>query len=282
MMAEQESMTPMLAGGLQGADVADSATGSLMIREASTTVLDFLSEDWDDNVTEKVIRRMYGWNMQYNPNPNIKGNYTIDVRTSTEYKNKQMHIRDMERLRMEAQSNPAIAQVVNMDELVKASLAMMHLPSAAILKTPEEIAAAAQAAAEQPNPDMLKMQVEMEKVNVDKQRLALEAQKLQFEQTLQQQREIMDYQERQQANQARVLEAQATVLKVQTEKEIKFLELAQRMEEGKERNKIMAQIAILNDSTKRFQAQAQSEAKARDQLLTIEEMKIKNREGTGI
>jgi hypothetical protein len=282
MMAEQESMTPMIAGGMQGAEAVDSATGQLMMREASTTVLDFLSEDWDDNVTEKIIRRMYGWNMQYNPNPNIKGNYTIDVRTSTEYKNKQMHIRDMERLRMEAQSNPAIAQVVNMDELVKASLAMMHLPSAAILKTPEEIAAAAQAAAEQPNPDMMKMQIEMEKINVDKQRLALEAQQLQFEQTLQQQREIMDYQERQQANQARMLEAQATVIRTQHEKEIQFLQLAQKMEDSKERNKLMAQIAILNDSTKRFEAQAHAEAKARDQLLTIEEMKIKNREGTGI
>jgi hypothetical protein len=282
MMAEQESMTPMIAGGLQGSDTAESATGQLMMREASTTVLDFLSEDWDDNVTEKVIRRMYGWNMQYNPNPAIKGNYVIDVRTSTEYKNKQMHIRDMERLSMEAQSNPQMAMVVNMDELTRARLSMMHLPTSSIVRTPEEIAAAQQAAQEQPNPDAMKMQVEMEKIGIEKAKLQLEQQKLTFEQTLQQQREVMDYQERQQANQARMLEAQATVLRVQTEKEIQFLQLAQRMETEEKRNQIMAQIAIMNDDTKRFTAQAQAEAKARDQLLTIEEMKIKNREGTGI
>lgn len=282
VMAEQESMTPMLAGGLQGADVADSATGQLMLREASTTVLDFLSEDWDDNVTEKIIRRMYGWNMQYNPNPAIKGNYTIDVRTSTEYKNKQMHIRDMERLSMEAQQNPQMAMVINMEELTSARLAMMHLPTGSIIRSPEEIAAAKQQAAQQPNPDSMKMQVEMEKINVEKAKLALEEKKLQFEQTLQQQREVMDYQERQQANQARMLEAQATVIRTQNEKEIQFLQLAQRMETEAERNRIMAQIAVMNDGTKRFQAQATAEARARDQLLTIEEMKIKTREGTGI
>lgn len=281
-MAEQESMTPMIAGGLQGADIADSATGQLMMREASTTVLDFLSEDWDDNVTEKVIRRMYGWNMQYNPNPAIKGNYTIDVRTSTEYKNKQMFIRDMERLSMEAQQNPQLAMVINMEELTKARLAMMHLPTTAIVRTPEEVAAAQQAASQQPNPEAMKMQVEMEKINVDKGKLALEEKKLGFEQTLQQQREIMDHQERMEANQARMIEAQATVIRTQNEKEIQFLQLAQRMETDAERNRIMAQIAVMNDGTKRFQAQAAAEAKARDQLLTIEEMKIKNREGTGI
>jgi hypothetical protein len=188
----------------------------------------------------------------------------------------------MERLSMEAQSNPGLAMVINMEELTAARLAMMHLPSAAILRSPEEVAAAKEAAAQQPSPESMKMQVEMEKINVDKQKLQLEAQRLQFEQTLQQQREMMDYQERQQANQARMLEAQATVIRTQNEKEIQFLQLAQKMETDAERNKIMAQIAIMNDSTKRFTAQAQAEAKARDQLLTIEEMRIKNREGTGI
>jgi hypothetical protein len=281
-MAEQESLTPMLAGGLQGADTADSATGQLVLREASTTILDFLSEDWDDNVTEKVVRRMYGWNMQYNPDPSIKGNYAIDVRTSTEYKNKQMHVRDMERLRMEAQSNPHVAAVINMPELVKASLSMMHLPTSSIVKTEEEIAAAEQAAAQQPNPDMLEYQLEVEKVNLQKAELALREKQLNFEQTLQQQREMMDYQERQQANQARMLEAQATVIRAQTEKETQYLQLAQKMESEQARNQILAQIAVLNDATKRFQVQAQAEAKARDDLLTIQEMKIKTSQGTGI
>ena len=281
-MAEEESMTPMLAGGLQGADTQESATGQLMMREASTTVLDFLSEDWDDNVTEKVVRRMYGWNMQYNEKPEIKGNYSVDVRTATEYKNKQMHIRDMERLRMETAQNPELAMMINLDELTRASLAMMLLPHSGIVKSREEVQAAKEAAANQPNPEMMKLELEKQKIDVQNRELDLKEANLQFELQQQQQREIWEHEERMTANQARLVEAQAAVLKVQTEKEIKFLELASRMEDSKEKNAITSQIAVLNNSTKEFQIQAQADAKARQDVLTVEEMKLKQQLGTGI
>ena len=67
------------------------------MKHSSTTLLDFLAEEWDDQVTEKIIRRYHAWNMQYNPKPEIKGDYVIDVKSATEYKNKQMYIRDLER-----------------------------------------------------------------------------------------------------------------------------------------------------------------------------------------
>ena len=252
------------------------------MREASTTVLDFLSEDWDDNVTEKVVRRMYGWNMQYNEKPEIKGNYSVDVRTATEYKNKQMHIRDMERLRMETAQNPELAMMINLDELTRASLAMMLLPHSGIVKSREEVQAAKEAAANQPNPEMMKLELEKQKIDVQNRELDLKEANLQFELQQQQQREIWEHEERMTANQARLVEAQAAVLKVQTEKEIKFLELASRMEDSKEKNAITSQIAVLNNSTKEFQIQAQADAKARQDVLTVEEMKLKQQLGTGI
>lgn len=281
-MAEEESMTPMIAGGLQGADTQESATGRLMLRETSTTVLDFLSEDWDDNVTEKVIRRVYGWNMQYNPNPNIKGNYTIDVRTATEYKNKQMHVRDLERLRMETAQNPELAMMINLDELARASLSMMHLPYSGIVKSPEEVAAAKEAAAQQPNPQMMELQIKADDIKMKGRELDLKEAQLQFELTQQQQRELWDHEERMSANQARLVESQAAVLKVQTEKEIKLLEMAMRMEESEKKTSILAQIAVVSEANKRFAVQSDADAKARDQILTAEELRLKKQLGTGI
>lgn len=281
-MAEEESMTPMLAGGLQGADTQESATGQLLLRESSTTVLDFLSEDWDDNVTEKVIRRMYGWNMQYNNDPAIKGNYSVDVRTATEYKNKQMYIRDLERLQMETAQNPALAMLINQEELARARLATMHIPYSSIVHSDETIAQMREQQAQQPDPAMMEMELKRAELAMKERELALKEANLQFELTQQQQREVWEHEERMSANQARMVEAQAAILKVQTEKEIKFLEMAQRMENEQERNKITSQIAVLNDSTKRFQAQADADARARDQILTLEEMKLKNQYGTGI
>lgn len=281
-MAEEESMTPMIAGGLQGADTQESATGQLIMREASTTILDFLSEDWDDNVTEKIIRRMYGWNMQYNPNPAIKGNYSVDVRTATEYKNKQMYIRDLERLSMESKQDPEFGMMINRPALYRARLAAMHIPSLAIVKSDEEIAQAQQAAAQQPSPEQMEMELEQQKLQVQNRELDLKEAQLQFELQQQQQRELWEHEERMSANRAREMEAQATVMRVQGEKEIQFLQLAQQMETTKEKNAIMAQIAVLNDDTKRFIAEANAQSKARDQILTVEEMKMKRDLGTGI
>ena len=281
-MAEEESMTPMIAAGLQGSDATESATGQLIMREASTTILDFLSEDWDDNVTEKVIRRMYGWNMQYNPDPSIKGNFSVDVRTSSEYKNKQMYIRDMERLSMELKQDPESAMFINREELFRARLAMMQIPYSSIVRSDEEIAQIKEQMAQQPDPAAMEMQIEQQKLQIENRKLDLQEAQLQFELKQQQMREMMEHEERMAANRAREMEAAAAVARTQNEKDAQYLQLAQKMESDAERNKIMAAIAVRNDDTKRFQIQADANAKARKDILTIEEMKIKNREGTGI
>lgn len=279
---EEESMTPMLAGGLQGAEAVDSASGALMLKEASTTVLDFLSEDWDDQVTEKVIRRMYGWNMQYNDKPEIKGNYSVDVRTMTEYKSAQMNLRDLERLSMEAASNPQLAMMLNMDELYRARLAAMRVPYSGIVKTPEQIAEAQQAAANQPDPAMMEIELKSRELDIEEAKIALEQQRMQFEIQQQQQREQWDHEEKMSANYARTVEAEARVISTQNEKEIQYLQLAAKMESEAERNRITSQIAIENNATKRFDAQMRASSKARDQLLTLEELKAKERTGSGI
>jgi hypothetical protein len=281
-MAEEESMTPMIAGGLQGADSQESATGQLIMREASTTVLDFLSEDWDDNVTEKVIRRMYGWNMQYNPDPSIKGNFTVDVRTAAEFKNKQIYVRDLERLSVEVAQNPQMAIYINQGELYRARLQAMTFPYSSIVNSEEQIAAAQEAAANQPNPDEMKAQVDMERIKVENRKIDLAEAQLQFELKQQQQREIWEHEERMSANRARELEAMAMVTRTQNEKEIQYLQIAQKSESETTRNQIMAQIAILNDQTKKTMALAEQQAKARDQILTAAEMKLARQTGEGI
>lgn len=280
--AEEESMTPMIAGGLQGADAVDSASGALMMREASTTILDFLSEDWDDNVTEKVIRRFYGWNMQYNQKPEIKGNYSVDVRTITEYKASQMYLRDMERLSMEVSQNPNAAMLINMDELYRARFAAMRIPYAGIVKSPEEIEQARQQAAQQPDPAMAELELKKQELAIKEAELQLKKMELEQNAMMQHQRELWDHEQKMSANYARTVESEAMVLRSQNEKETQWLQLAARMEDAAERNRITREIAIMNSETKRFSEQMKASLKAREQLLTIEELKQKQRTGSGI
>lgn len=281
--AEEESATAEF-GGSQSPQNQDSATGQLIMQHASTTLLDFFAEEWDDQVTEKVIRRMYAWNMQYNPRQDIKGNYIIDVRSSSEYKNKQMYVRDMERLSMEAAQNPNMAKVVNMDELTRARLTLMKIPNNKIVRTPEEVAAIEEqeAANQPPDPEMVKFQIEMEKIEIKKQELALRAQEMQFKMQQEQQRAIMEHEQGMGANEARLFESQAQVLKARSEVEVEMLKLAQRDEQFKQKVMADAEAKDMEIRSKVFLKSMEEARKGQENTLFAKELEIKKTFGSGI
>lgn len=280
--AEEESATSAIAAGLPSPQLGDTATGDLMMHQSSTTLLDFLAEEWDDQVTEKVIRRFYSWNMQYNPKQEIKGNYSIDVKSSSEYKNKQMYVRDLERLSMEVAQNPELAISVNVDELTRARLAVMHLPSNRIVKTPEEVAQAREAAANQPNPEQVELQLKIKEAERADREQALAEANLKFQLNQQQQRELWEHEERMSANFARVQEAQAQVLKARSEVQVKMLELAKQDEQFKMKLAADSEMKVLGENSKIFLAGLQNQTKVNDQYLTERELDIKEKQGTGI
>lgn len=284
MFAEEESMTPAIAGGMESPQATESATGALIMRSASTTLLDFKAEEWDDSVTEKIIRRMYGWNMQYSKDDYIKGNYGIDVRSSTEYKNKQLHLRDLEKLSLEATQNPELGILLNMEEISRARLAMMKLPSGKIVRTTEEVAVAREEAAKNqpPDPNVLKAQTDQMKLELEAARLRLEEQKLQFDAQQNQQREAWEHEEKMSANFARLREAEAMVLRTQNEKEIQILQLASRSENEAQKNAIMSQIATQNNETKTFLKAMEETRKQQEALLVEKELDLANKTGKGI
>lgn len=279
-LAEEESAT--LASPTQSPDNSESATGQLIMKHAANTNLDFAAEEWDDQVTEKIIRRMYAWNMQYNPKSEIKGDFQIDVRSSSEYKNKQMYIRDLERLQMETAQNPQMAMVVDTKELTKARLALMHLPDNRIIKTDEEIAAAEQQAAQQPNPQMLELQLKQAELEVKKQELNLRAQQLAFELHQQQQREQWEHEEKMGSNQARMVEAQASVLKARSEAEVEMIKLASKDKQHVQKLLNDREIEQLKLSSAAFLKSMEQTNKATENALYASELKLKKETGSGI
>lgn len=282
--ADEESATPQTAAGLNSPQTMDSATGQMLMQHASTTLLDFQSEEWDDRVTEKVIRRMYAWNMQYSPDPNIKGDYVIDVKSSSEYKNKQMYIRDLERLSMETAQNPALQFIVNQTALQRARLQLMNIPDNKIIYSDEESAQLEQQAqqSQQPDPKMLELELKKAELDLKAKEYELRQRQLEFELQQAQQRELWDYEEKMGSNQARYAEAQARVLEAQTNHQIELLKLAQKgeLEAAKIANsKEATQLAM---DTQVFVAGMQQQTKQKDQDNTRMELDLKAQLGTGI
>lgn len=274
--SEEESQIPLITAGLQSPQPADTATGQLVIAQASTTLLDFMSEDWDDNVTEPAIVSMYGWNMQHNPDPTIKGSYSVDVRTSTQYKNKQLHIRDLEKLSVEAAQNPEMMKWINMGELQRVRLENMTIPSRTIMKSAEQIKADEEAKANQPPPP------EVLELELKARRLQLEEAQLAFEAKQQQQREAWEHEEKMTANQARLVESQARVAVSQNEKETEILKLAQKSEETAAKMMSNEKIARENLQTQAFLKSIEETRKQQELALYDKELDIKVDTGSGV
>ena len=275
--AEEESGIPLITAGLTSPEVTDTATGQLMVRTASTTLLDFMSEDWDDNITAPIIEQWYAWNMQYNNDPKIKGAFSIDVRTSTEYKNKQLHLRDLEKLSVEAAQNPELAANLNIGALTRMRIEMMNLPSKAVIKPIEQVEAekAEAEANAMPDPDLMKLQLEARRLGVEEAKLQLESQQMQ-------QREIWEHEERMAANQARLVESEARVAVSQNEKEIAILELAQRDKENTQDTLAKLQISRENNHTKVFMGSIEEARKQQEADSYQAEIDLAKTKGQGI
>lgn len=271
--SEEESCIPLISAGLTSPQQSDSATGQLIYQQASTTLLDFLGEDWSDYVTGPLVEGYYAWNMQYNPDPAIKGTYTVDVRSGIEYKNKQLYLRDIERLSMEVNQNPALGTIVNVEEMLRARVEMMNLPSKHIIKSPEEAEAAKQEMAQQPNPAMLKLQIEQQTVEQRNRELSLKEAHMAFEMGQQQQREAWDHEEKMTANFARTIEAEARVLTAQTEKETELLKLMQRDKEFAAKMSQEQNMHIQTQQTLAFFRMMEENRKQQETLLKGEEIK---------
>jgi len=284
--AEEESGIPMLvSSGLGSAQVGtDSATGLGLLQQASTVLSDLANEVWDDLMTEKHISRMVAWNIQYNQDASIKGNFKVDVRSSSDFRNKQLYIRDMEKLSLEASQNPNLGENIDMNELARARLSMMRLPSTSIVLSPEQVEQKRQQAAanQPPNPELLKYNLEVEAKAIERARLELDAEKLAFEKTLAQRREEMEHEERRGATFARIAEAEAQVIRSQNEKDVALMQLALKDEHFKTKVAADLEAVRMRNETSAFLKGLEDTRRQRDQLLYNREMDIKERHGSGI
>lgn len=275
--AEEESGIPLITAGLGSPQLGDTATGGMIVQQASTTILDFMSEDWDDNITAPYIQALYAWNMQYNDKPEIKGAFSVDVRTSTEYKNKQLHIRDLEKLSVEAAQNEELAKRLDHGALARLRLTMMTLPSKEIVK-PEDVVRAEdeqRAANQMPDPALMELQLKAREIELKEAQLELEATKVQ-------QREAWEHEERMAANEARLNEAAARVAVSQNEKEIALLQLAAKRDETAMRLMSNENIQKQNNETKAFIAGMQESRKNNENQLYETELELKARTGSGV
>lgn len=182
----EESMVPLIAGGLEDPQVGDTgATGIALRLQSSTTVLSSKARSWDDNVTKPVVGWFYEWNMQYSKRDDSKGDFDVDVQTSTAYLNKIIGQRDIERLMAMTTQDQELAMLVDRSELARSMLVGMNLPFDSIVRTNDMVdqlkAKQAEDAKNNPDPAMLKAQADITNAQAHMQSVQNDAGQLEFD-----------------------------------------------------------------------------------------------------
>ena len=227
-LADAETGVPTIMQGEKGA-APDTVGGMQMLMNSANVVLRRLVKQFDDMATKPHIRRYYDYNMMYNEDEEIKGDFTIDARGSS-----ALVVRDIQNQSflnlLAAGANPIYGMYLDTQKLFEKALQAQHIDPAEVFKPEEEIEqikeAQKQAASQGPPPDpamavaQLRAEAEMQQVQA---------------------RSESDLQELQVRQNIAAQEADMQIMQLQMTREIEMLKLSNTQNISLE--KIKAQLA---------------------------------------
>jgi hypothetical protein len=136
-LADQETGVPTIMQGEQGA-APDTVGGMQMLMNSANVVLRRLVKQFDDMVTRPHIRRYYDFNMMYNENEEVKGDFSIDARGSS-----ALLVRDVQNQAflnlLAAATNPVFGMYLDAQKLFEKALQAQHIDPAEVFKSEDEL-----------------------------------------------------------------------------------------------------------------------------------------------
>jgi len=136
-LADQETGVPAIMQGEQGA-APDTVGGMQMLMNSANVVLRRLVKQYDDMITRPHIRRYYDFNMLYNEDEEIKGDFNIDARGSS-----ALLVRDVQNQAflnlLAAATNPVFGVYIDAQKLFEKALQAQHIDPAEIFKSEDEL-----------------------------------------------------------------------------------------------------------------------------------------------
>lgn len=120
----------------QGA--AGTAAGMSMLMAAANIVIKDLITSWDEGVMRPFITAMYHWNMQFNPDNSIKGDYDVKARGTASLVAKEVRARQLNEFAAMT-SDPQDAPFIKRHKLLQARAETNELSD--VVKTEDEVKA---------------------------------------------------------------------------------------------------------------------------------------------
>lgn len=266
-----ESESPMIMQNLIP-QANNTASGQAMMMTIGNVTQRDKSQMWDDYVTRPLIEGYYHWNMQYNEDPDIKGNFEIELAGATEAIDAQMKSQEVERILALAMQNPEYMLHIDANEAFREIVAASRVGKR-IIRSKEEAEAEAQRLAEEaqnqgPDPDTMRAESALLREQTRQQEVQMDMQFKQAEMQLKQQLAQLDYEKS-------MAESQAKTLEANTSREMQLLKIA--IDTDSSMKKLMQDYDL--KTTEQLMKLAIEESKSEQH---DKELEIKRQMGSGI
>lgn len=172
--ADDETNLPLVAQGESGVHQTQTANGMSMLMNASNVVFRRVVKNFDDDFTTPNVRRSYDWNMQFNVKDEVKGDFSVDARGSSVLLVREVQSQNLMAITTNWTGHPVLGPLCKPIQLARKTLQSLMLAADEVLKTDEEIESEAKEAAEaakngagQQDPEMMKVQAQMQMIQIE-------------------------------------------------------------------------------------------------------------------
>ena len=177
---DDETSIPLVAQGDPGTQVKQTAHGMNLLSTAVNIVFRYIARNWDTGVTLPSIRRIYQWNMQFSEDESVKGDLKVSARGSSHLLIKETQAQSLMMLLNISSSNPLLQGTFRIHEICRKLVEAMNLESDEVVVSEEEAEAfqkqQQEAAANEPNPEQTKLEIEQLRAQTEMKLLEANAQ----------------------------------------------------------------------------------------------------------
>ena len=135
---ETTAIPRYMSGENATSGAAGTAAGMSMLMAAANIVIKDLINSWDEGVMRPFITAMYHWNMQFNPDNAIKGDYDVKARGTASLVAKEVRARQLNEFAAMA-SDPQDAPFIKRHKLLQARAEVNELSD--VVKSEDEVRA---------------------------------------------------------------------------------------------------------------------------------------------
>lgn len=127
-----------------------------MLMNSANTLFRRVVKNWDDDVTTRMIRAYYDWNMQFSDKQDIKGDYEVKARGTSVLLVREIQSQNLMVLAERMTGHPILGDLIKPEVVARMLVRSMMLDPADVVRSDEEVKLVQASRQQAPNPEVIR------------------------------------------------------------------------------------------------------------------------------